>query len=318
MNIVILDGYTANPGDLSWDAFNDLGKVTVYEHTPPSLTRQRALDADAVLTNKTIFTRDLLSSLPQLKYIGVLATGYNVVDIEAANERGITVTNIPAYSTASVAQLTFAHILNLTHHSCEHSKSVKEGKWSSSRDFCFWDFPLIELAGMTIGIIGAGRIGLAVAEIAIAFKMKVLAYDLKPPEQIPESLEFVSTEHLFNESDIISLHCPLTKENEKIINALSLKKMKASAFLINTSRGGLIDEPALAEALNDGIIAGAGLDVLTQEPPLADNPLLKARNCYITPHIAWASFAARTRLLRIAEENLRSFIDGNPVNMVNK
>jgi len=316
MNIVILDGYAANPGDLSWNGFRELGNCAIYEHTPAFLTVERALDADAVITNKTTFSKEVLASLPKLKYIGILATGYNVVDIEAASERGIVVTNIPAYSTASVAQMTFAHILNLTLHSCEHAVSVKDGKWSRNRDFCYWDFPLVELAGMTIGIFGAGRIGMAVADIAKAFNMNVLAYDTNSPELTPAGIKFVSSDHLFTMSDIVSLHCPLTKENEKLINAKRLKKMKPSAFLINTSRGGLIDEPALAEALNNGIIAGAGLDVLSEEPPSPDNPLLKARNCYITPHIAWATFSARSRLLKTAEENLKSFISGNPVNVI--
>jgi len=316
MNIVILDGYTANPGDLSWDDFRELGSCTVYDHTPASLTIERALDADAVITNKTILSKEALASLPNLKYIGVLATGCNVVNTEAASEKGIVVTNIPAYSTDSVAQLTFAHILNLTHHSCEHVVSVKEGRWSRNRDFCFWDFPLVELSGMTIGIIGAGRIGRAVADIAKAFKMNVLAYDSNIPVQSPAGIKFVPLDHLFNKSDIVSLHCPLTKENEKLINAKSLIMMKPSAFLINTSRGGLIDESALAGALNTGIIAGAGLDVLSEEPPSQDNPLLKARNCYITPHIAWATFAARSRLLKTAAGNLKSFITGNPVNVI--
>lgn len=318
MHIVILDGYTLNPGDLSWDGFRELGALTVYDRTPEDQVLQRSLEAEILITNKTHLDASMIEQLPRLKYIGVLATGYNVVDLKAASERGIPVTNIPSYSTKSVAQMVFAHILNLTQHVAEHSETVYDKKWQKSPDFCYWDYPLTELEGLTIGIVGYGRIGKATADLARAFGMKVLATSSDPNRrEVTQEVEFTSIEELFTRSDIVSLHCPLTAETKGLVDETLLVRMKKSAYIINTSRGALINEKALAHALNTGLLAGAGLDVASIEPILPDNPLLETRNCYITPHIAWATDAARKRLMDMAVENVRAFIAGEPVNVVN-
>jgi glycerate dehydrogenase len=318
MKIVVLDGYTLNPGDLSWEELEELGSCSVYERTDAELTVERAKDAEIVLTNKTVLSAAVIEQLEQLRYIGVLATGYNVVDVEAARKRGVAVTNVPAYGTESVAQMVFAHLLNLTQHVGHHSKSVRDGRWSECPDFCYWERPLIELEGLTMGVIGLGRIGKAVARLARAFGMELIGYDVVRPSDLPEGCRMVGLEDVFRLGDVVSLHCPLTAETERLVNKERLGSMKRTAFLINTSRGPLVDETALAEALDDGEIAGAGLDVVGTEPPAAENPLLKAKNCYITPHIAWATRAARERLFRAAVENVAAFLDGRPQNVVNE
>ncbi|MCU0783629.1 MAG: D-2-hydroxyacid dehydrogenase [Verrucomicrobia bacterium] len=316
MNIVVLDGFTLNPGDLSWDALKALGACEIYDRTPPAEILCRATKAEVILTNKAVLTRADLERLPKLKYIGVLATGTNVVDLAAARERGIPVTNVPAYSTTSVVQSTFALLLELTHHVGHHADGVRAGCWTASPDFSYCDFPLVELAGLTMGIVGFGRIGRAVADVARAFGMSVLAHN-PSHKNSPPFVRFVELETLFRESDVVSLHCPLTPQTKSLINAQRLAAMKPTAFLLNTSRGPLVDERALADALNEGEIAGAGLDVLSVEPPTADHPLLRAKNCIITPHNAWATRAARARLMRIAVENVRAFLAGQPQNVVN-
>jgi len=316
MKIVVLDGYAVNPGDLSWEELEKLGECDVYDRTPPEETLRRASGAEAAFTNKTVVSREIIEQLPSLKYIGVLATGYNVVDVEAARDRGIVVTNVPAYGTRSVVQMVFAHILNLTQRVAHHAHTVRQGKWTVSDDFCYWDDPLEELEGWTMGIVGFGRIGRATAEVALAFGMSVLANDPVVPEKIPAGVVMTDLDTLLSRSDVVSLHCPLTDENEGFVNAQTLSRMKPDAFLLNTSRGPLIDEQALADALKEGRIAGACLDVLSTEPPSEDNPLLKAKNCFITPHIAWATRAARARLLDAAVDNLKAFLDGSPVNVV--
>jgi glycerate dehydrogenase len=326
MKIVVLDGYTLNPGDLSWDELKALGNCAIYDRTAPAELMSRADGAEILLTNKMPITREHIERLTVLQYIGVLATGTNIVDLEAARERRIPVTNVPAYGTKSVAQTTFALLLELTQHVGRHAETVRDGQWSRSEDWCYWDRPLIELDGLTLGIIGLGRIGTAVAEIAMAFGMKVIAARSQLPTSIAHipspisnhqsPIARVDLETLFRQSDVISLHCPLTPETRGLVNAERLALMKPSAFLLNTSRGPLVDEPALADALNSGRIAGAGLDVLAAEPPPADNPLLQAKNCFITPHLAWATRAARKRLLKIAVANLRAFRDGKPQNVV--
>ena len=293
MNIVVLDGYAANPGDLCWDELQALGECTIYDRTAPAEVLERAAGAEILLTNKTVLTAEHMAALPELKYIGVLATGYNIVDTTAAKERGIIVTNIPAYSTDSVAQMVFAHILNITQQVQHHSEEVHRGRWTASKDFCFWDTPLIELREKKLGIVGLGHTGFTTAR----------------KRELDE---------LFRECDIISLHCPLTDSTREMVNAERLRLMKPTAILINTGRGPLINEQDLADALNNGTIYAAGVDVLSQEPPRADNPLLSARNCYITPHIAWASTAARERLMQIMLENIKAYQDGKPVNVVNK
>ncbi len=318
MRIVVLDGHALNPGDLDWDALQGLGSCEIHDRTPPEQVVRRAQAAQIVLTNKTVLSRESIERLPQLKYIGVLATGYNVVDVEAAHRQGICVTNVPAYGTPSVAQMAFAHLLNLTQHVAEHAQSVRAGDWSRSKDFCYWNFPLVELAGLTMGIVGFGRIGRETAKLAQAFGMKVVYYDVFAVPVPASEARPVDLDTLFRDSDVVSLHCPLTQANRGLVNRLRLEVMKPSAFLINTSRGPLVDEPALAEALNAGRIAGAGLDVLCEEPPRADNPLRHARNCYITPHIAWATRAARQRLLEIAISNVRAFLEGKPQNVVSR
>ena len=316
--IVVLDGFTLNPGDLSWKGLEALGQCTVYDRTALGEVVKRAECAEIILTNKTVLSSDIIAKLPALKYIGVLATGYNVVDIEAAGERGIVITNVPAYSTQSVAQLTFAHLLNLAHHVGHHAETVRNGRWVSSVDFCYWDTSLIELAGLTMGIIGFGRIGKAAAKLALAFGMKVVAYDIVQPVSIPEGCEFVGLEDVFRRGDVVSLHCPLTEQTGKIVNKERLSLMKKTAFLLNLGRGPLVDEQALADALNCGKIAGAGLDVLSSEPPAKDNPLLEAKNCFITPHIAWATRSARERLLKVVVGNVAAFLSEKPQNVVNK
>lgn len=317
MKIVVLDGYTLNPGDLSWDELKKLGKVTVYDRTRAEDVVDRAEGAEIILTNKTVIDREKIESLPNLKYIGVLATGYNVVDLEVAKERGIAVTNIPAYSTASVAQMVFALLLAITNGVEHYTLENRSGRWSRSADFCYWDSTLIELAGKRFGIIGFGNIGQNVAQIALAFGMKVLALTSKAAGELPAGVEKGSSlDVLLSESDVVSLHCPLTESTRHIINAETLSKMKPSAILINTGRGPLIDEAALAEALNRGELRGAGVDVLSTEPPMADNPLLSARNCLVTPHIAWATVEARRRLMETAVSNVASFLAGKPENVV--
>lgn len=316
MKIVVLDGYTLNPGDLSWEGIKNLGECTIYDRTPPEKTVERAGDAEAVFTNKVVFNHEVISQLPNLKFIGVLATGYNVVDLDAATKAGIVVTNIPAYSTASVAQMVFSHILHIVQNVSMHADSVKKGDWAKSIDFSYHLTPQTELAGKTIGIIGFGQIGQAVAKIALAFGMNVIFHNRSKKETNPD-IRQVDLNMLLAESDFISINCPLTDENAGFINKAAIGKMKTSAILINTGRGPLINETDLAEALNKGRIAGAGLDVLSTEPPSPNNPLLTAKNCYITPHIAWATTEARERLMQIATENLKSFLKGTPQNKVN-
>ncbi|MBJ2357686.1 D-2-hydroxyacid dehydrogenase [Sphaerochaeta sp. S2] len=313
--IVILDGYTENPGDLSWDGFAELGDVTVYDRTPSDLIAQRIADADIVITNKTPLTAETIKNAEKMQYIGVLATGYNVVDVQAAKERGVVVTNIPTYGTDAVAQFVFALLLEICHHVQHHSDAVKEGRWSKAPDFCFWDYPLIELVGKTMGIIGYGRIGQATGRIAKAFGMKVIAYDSYQNPELKD--DYVSLDTLLSESDVIALHCPLFPETEGIINKESIAKMKDGVILINNSRGPLIVEQDLADALNSGKIAAAGLDVVSSEPIKEDNPLLQAKNCLITPHISWAPKESRQRLMDIAVANLRGFLSGARQNVVN-
>jgi glycerate dehydrogenase len=317
MEIVVLDGYTLNPGDLSWSEVEKLGKLTVYDRTLPDETVSRAQEATAVFTNKVMITREVISRLPRLKYIGVLATGYNVVDISAAAEAGIVVTNIPAYSTDSVAQMVFGHILNFTNRIDFHAKEVSDGKWSGNSDFSFWSTPQTELAGKTLGIIGFGKIGHAVAKIGHAFGMNVTFYSPSLKTGLPDWIQQSDIEAIFKESDFVSVNCPLTAGNQGFVNKSLLSLMKPAAFLINTGRGLLVNENDLAEALNSNMIAGAGLDVLSSEPPSPENPLLKAKNCFISPHIAWATFEARSRLMKIAAENLCTYLNGKPINVVN-
>lgn len=318
MKIVILDGYTLNPGDLSWEPLKELGEVTVYERTAPKDVYKRAEGAEVVFTNKVVLDEAVLEKLPSLKYIGVLATGYNVVDVEAAARKGIVVTNIPAYSTSSVAQMAFAHILNIVQRVGYYAQEVSNGKWSRQADFSFWDAPLHELDGKKIGIIGFGNTGRATARIAVGFGLDVYAYTSKSAMELPADVhKCPSMDELFRKCDIVSLHCPLTETTRELVDARKLDLMKPSAILINTGRGGLVNEQDLADALNSGKIAAAGLDVLSSEPPRADNPLLKARNCFITPHQAWATKEARVRLMQLAVNNLKAFLEGKPVNVVN-
>lgn len=318
MKIVALDGYAANPGDLSWDELKALGECVIYDRTAPEEVLERAADAEVMLTNKVVITAEMMAALPQLKYIGVMATGYNIVDIDAARERGIIVTNIPSYSTDSVAQMVFAHILNIAQQVQHHSEAVHQGRWTASKDFCFWDTPLIELRGKKLGIVGLGNTGYTTARIAIGFGMEVYAYTSKSSFQLPPEIKKMELDQLFSECDVISLHCLLTDKTRELVNAARLKLMKPTAILINTGRGQLVNEQDLADALNNGQIYAAGLDVLSQEPPKADNPLLTARNCYITPHIAWASAAARERLMGILLDNLKGYIEGKVINNVAK
>lgn len=316
MKIVVLDGYTLNPGDLSWDGVKELGDCTIFDRTPPEKTVERAQGAQAVFTNKVVFNLEVIRQLPDLKYIGVLATGYNVVDLDAATEAGIVVTNIPAYSTASVAQMVFSHLLHIVQNISKHTESVKNGEWANSIDFSYHLTPQTELAGKTLGIIGFGQIGQAVAQIGQAFGMNIIFHN-RSRKNTGINAQQVALDVLLSESDFISVNCPLTSENEGFIDKTAIEKMKTSAILINTGRGPLINEADLAEALNNGRIAGAGLDVLSTEPPSPDNPLIKARNCNITPHIAWATTEARQRLMEITTKNLAAFLAGKPQNKVN-
>lgn len=317
MKIVVLDGYAANPNDLSWEDTQALGQLVVFDRTAPDQVLERSADADALLTNKVVLSPEMLAKLPKLKYIGVLATGYNVVDTVAARRQGIVVTNIPAYSTDSVAQLTFAHILNITNSVAHYADQNRQGRWSASPDFVYWDTPLIELSGKTLGIVGLGNIGMKVATIARTFGMDVFAYTSKNSTDLPIGIQKTTLDGLLAVSDVLSLHCPLNEQTHHLINAETLKKMKRGAILINTGRGPLVDEQAVADALNDGQLLAYGADVMTQEPPTADNPLLKCQNAYLTPHIAWATYEARKRLMLIATSNLQAFIEGKPVNVVN-
>jgi glycerate dehydrogenase len=315
MRIVVLDGHTLSPGDLDLSPLLDLGDVTIHPRTRPEEIVARAAGAPVVLTNKVVLNREILASLPDLRYVGVLATGFNVVDTAAAKERGVTVTNVPAYSTESVAQLAFGLLLTLTHRLDRHVPAVREGRWAAVPDFSFWDFPLVELHGETLGIVGYGNIGRAVGRIGRAFGMKVLAEDRGKP--VDDGVEAVSRARLLAESRVVSLHCPLTPQTQHMVDDGFLGQMRSDAFLINTARGALIDDVALARALSERTIAGAGLDVLTQEPPPTDHPLLQAPNCVVTAHLGWATQAARRRLLHVAAQNVRAFLAGRPQNVVN-
>ena len=316
MKIVILDGYTANPGDLSWGSLKELGEVTVYERTRREEIAGRAADADIVLTNKVVMDREMMALLPRLKYIGVLATGYNVVDITAARERDIIVTNVPTYSTESVAQMVFAHLLTVTNRTEHYAQQNRLGRWAENRDFCYWDTELTELAGKTMGIVGLGHIGRRVAEIALAFGMQVKAMTSKKAEELPAGIQKAELQSLLASADVVSLHCPLTEGTRHLIHRETLRLMKPSAILINTGRGPLVDDEALAEALNEGQLRAYCADVVTEEPPKADHPLLHAPNAFITPHIAWATVEARKRLLQTAIGNVEAFVNGHPVNVV--
>lgn len=318
MKIVILDGYTENPGDLSWDGFRRFGEVTVYDRTPAEQTVERIGDADIVYTNKTPITKEVLEQCPGIRYIGTLATGYNVVDVETAAKRGIPVCNVPGYGTAAVAQFTIGLLLELCHRIGAHSDSVKAGQWSACPDFCYWNFPQMELAGKTMGIVGFGSIGREVGRLAQAFGMEVLAYSrTRRPELETEHCRFVTLEELFEQSDVISLHCPLFPETEGMINRSAIEKMKDGVLLLNTARGQLIVEEDLRAALDRGKVGGAALDVVAKEPISPDNPLLGAENIILTPHIAWAPKESRQRLMDIAVGNLKAFVDGKAVNVVN-
>ena len=317
MKIVVLDGYGVNPGDLSWETLEALGDVEVYPRTAPEDVIDRCFNAEIILTNKVVINKQILVSLPRLKYIGVLATGYNVVDVDTASDLDIVVTNIPAYSTDSVVQMTFAHILTMTNRVEHYTQQNRNGWWSNNPDFVYWDTPLIELAGKTMGIVGLGNIGMKVAQLARCFGMEVYAFTSKASSLLPEGIQKTTFEGLLSVSDILSLHCPLNRSTREMINASSLAKMKEGALLINTGRGPLVNEADVAEALRSGHLGGYGADVMCQEPPAEDNPLFSAPNAYITPHIAWATFEARKRLIAIAVGNVKAFIDGNPVNVVN-
>ena len=317
MKIVVLDGYGVNPGDLSWETLEALGDVEVYPRTAPEDVIDRCFNAEIILTNKVVINKQILVSLPRLKYIGVLATGYNVVDVDTASDLDIIVTNIPAYSTDSVVQMTFAHILTMTNRVEHYTQQNRNGRWSHNPDFVYWDTPLIELAGKTMGIVGLGNIGMKVAQLARCFGMEVYAFTSKASSLLPEGIQKTTFEGLLSVSDILSLHCPLNRSTREMINASSLAKMKEGALLINTGRGPLVNEADVAEAVRSGHLGGYGADVMCQEPPAEDNPLFSAPNAYITPHIAWATFEARKRLIAIAVGNVKAFIDGNPVNVVN-
>ena len=317
MKIVVLDGFTLNPGDLSWDGLQKMGDATIYDRTPMDKIVERAAGAEIVITNKTPLNKEILGQLSSLRYIGILATGYNIVDTQAARENGVIVTNVPGYGTDSVAQMTFALLLELCHHVQYHSNSVMQGKWSQSVEFCYWNYPLVELSGKTMGIIGFGNIGSKVADIATAFGMDIIGNDTFESDQSHrKNFRWADLNQLLEQSDAVSIHCPLFPDTKGFMNRERLGMMKKSAFLLNTSRGALIVEEDLAEALNNDTIAGAGLDVLSVEPPSKDNPLFSAKNCIITPHIAWATIEARTRLMAIAVNNIATFINGKPVNIV--
>ena len=312
-----MDGKGVNPGDMSWKQIQQFGELIVYERTASEEIIDHVGDAEIVLTNKTVFDEDTIAKLKNVKYIGVLATGYNVVDLKAASKRGIVVTNIPAYSTDSVAQMTFAHILNVTNHVDHYARASRDGEWCRCPDFCYWDKPLVELAGKTIGIIGLGNIGMKVANIALNFGMNVIAYTSKEPKEIPNGINKASIDNILSDSDIISLHCPLTKQTRELINKDSIAKMKRSVIVVNTGRGPLVNEEDVANALHNGLIGAYCADVMCSEPPSADNPLFVEQNAYITPHVAWASKEARIRLMDIAEKNIHSFLSGKPINVVN-
>ena len=316
MKIVVLDAYTLNPGERRWEELEELGEVVVHDRTAQLDVVRRAKDAEVVLTNKTILDGFILNLLPKLKYIGVLATGYNVVDLDVARQRGIVVTNIPAYSTQSVAQMAIAHLLNITQRVAHYAHEVHNGVWSAQPDFCYWNTPLIELAGKKIGIVGFGNTGQATAQIAEALGMEVWVYTSKPKKTLPKKYQKVTLNELFSACDVVSLHCPLTAENKEMVNSFRLSLMKQGAILINTSRGGLIDEKALEQALLSGKLLGAGLDVLSSEPVPNGNPLLKLKNCFITPHIAWATRESRMRLMNQAVENLKAWMEGRTINNV--
>lgn len=318
MKIVVLDGFTLNPGDLNWDEFSKIGDLQVYDRTCPEEIRERTAGANIVLTNKTGLKAEDIAAMDKVEYIGVLATGVNVVDLEYTQKKGITVTNVPGYSGSSSAQMVFALILELTNRVGHHSQTVAKGKWSESKDFCYWDYPLVELEGITLGIVGYGGIGKAVARIALAFGMNILIYNRSVPPDLPAGITYSDLDNLIKSSDIISLHCPLTPQTKGMINKDTLAQMKKTSYLVNTSRGPLVVEKDLADALNTGLIAGAAMDVLDVEPPDRNCPLLTAENCYITPHIAWATLASRKRLMSIAVENIKSYLAGNPQNTVPK
>ena len=317
MKIVILDGFAVRPGDLSWERFQSLGEVVVYGHDNPDEFYERLTGADVAVTNKVVFDRERISRLPDLKLIAVAATGYNIIDCEAAREHGVIVTNIPAYSTDSVAQMVFAHLLNITNRVQYYADENRNGRWSKSPDFCYYDFTTHEIANQTLGIVGMGNIGTKVAAIAKEFGMKVIAHTHRQAEILPEGITKVELDELLATADVITLHCPLTAESNRMINSETIAKMKRGVVLINTGRGGLIDEQAVADALNDGQIGAFAADVLTEEPPRSNNPLLTAKNSYLTPHIAWASSEARERLMDIMYDNIASFISGTPINVVN-
>lgn len=316
MKIVVLDGHTLNPGDLSWAALQALGTCEIHDRTPPDHVAARCADAEVVVTNKALVPREVIAALPRLRFIAVTATGFNIVDAAAARERGIPVSNVPLYGTRAVAQFTIAMLLELCHHVGAHSDSVRAGDWVKSADWCYARFPLLELDGLTLGVVGWGRIGQATADIARAMGMKIIAAS-RTPKPPRDGVEFVDTDTLFRRADVVSLHCPLTPETKNLVNAERLALMKPTALLLNTSRGPLLDETAVADALNSGRLAAAGLDVLSSEPPKADNPLLTARNCLITPHQAWAAKAARARLMETTVTNVRAFLAGTPQNVVN-
>ena len=316
MKIVVLDGYGVNPGDLSWEKLEELGELTVYERTAPEEVLTRTEEAEIVLTNKVVLSAEILCKLPKLKYIGVLATGYNVVDTEAARAQGVAVTNIPAYSTDSVVQMTFAHILNITNCVAHYARENREGKWARSKDFCYWDTPLLELSGLTLGVVGLGNIGMKVARVARTLGMEVYAATSKSSSSLPEGIQKTTFKGLLGVCDILTLHCPLTPDTRELVNAKTLGMMKRGAVVINTGRGPLVNEDDVAEALRSGQLAAYGADVMCQEPPREDNPLFAEPNAFITPHVAWATIDARRRLMKIAADNIKAFVEGKPVNVV--
>lgn len=317
MNITVLDGYAANPGDLSWQPLEQFGNLKIYPRTSPAELIQRAKDSEIVLTNKVLFMREQIDQLPHLRYIGVNATGYNVVDIDYAREKGIIVTNIPAYSTESVAQMVFAHLCNVANRVDHYARLNRQGRWTANPDFCYWDTPLMELCGKTLGIVGLGNIGMRVAQIASAMGMNVSAVTSKESTSLPPYIQKNTLEGLMATSDVVTLHCPLNGDTREMINCKSIEMMRRGAVVINTGRGGLVNDQDVADALKEGQLAAYCADVLTDEPPVADNPLLHCHNAYLTPHIAWATLEARSRLIDVAIENVRAFCQGKPQNVVN-
>ena len=317
MRIVVLDAYTTNPGDISWQPLQDLGECVMYERSTADQVLERCRDAEIVLTNKTPLSKRHLDQLDRLQYIGMLSTGYDVVDIEAAARKNVPVTNVPGYATDSVAQMVLAHLLHFTQRAADHGQSVRQGGWSARSDFCYWEYPLLELSGLNFGVLGLGRIGRRAAELARALGMRVLGHSFSGRKEPPAGVELVELDTLLAESDVLSLHCRLSDESREIVNSGTLARMKPTALLINTARGSLVREQDLADALNSGSLAGAGLDVLSREPPDSNNPLLTADNCLITPHIGWATTAARQRLVHTVAENLRRYLQGDPVHVVN-